>query len=258
MDSYVNFDFSIAKNKPNTLINSKQHCAFCDTEHFKNDNNVLSEKGPFIFIENKFRTFKDSFQTVLVENNSCEFDLSNYSKEHLYNLMTFTLENWFEMSNNPKFKSVVLIKNHGISSGASIRHPHMQIVGFEKIDYLKNIKEENFIGYPIIQGDVSVNLSKFPRSEFFEFNIQMKKNNWKENLSSFSDYIQSIVHYILNHLNNSKKSFNLLFYEFQGDIIVKIVPRFETSAFLIGYNIHQVPISFENIVEEFKRIYFPV
>jgi galactose-1-phosphate uridylyltransferase len=54
-----------------------------------------------------------------------------------------------ELELRKDFKSVILFKNHGPLSGGTIRHPHMQIVGLEQVDYKENIKFECFEGATI-------------------------------------------------------------------------------------------------------------
>lgn len=252
---YIPFKTSLAKQKPNTLM-SNSVCPFCDFKKLREEGGILTHNSNMLHIANKFPTFENARQTLIIENPSCEEDLSNYSKEHLYSLMRFTLEKWKEMRDSKEFKCVTLFKNHGFLSGASIHHAHMQIVGFYDLDYQSHILQSDFEGLLIQQkNSVSLNLSTNPRSEFYEFNISMKN---EEDLPIFADYLQNIIHHTLHHLNIKHKSFNLVFYEYEHSIIVKVIPRYPTSSYLLGYNFRQLPTNLKETVLDIQNTYFPL
>jgi galactose-1-phosphate uridylyltransferase len=262
VNRYVEFEVNISKMKPNTIKNKNTTCPFCNFELLKKTNKIIDTEGTKVLLENKFSTFKKAYQTVYVENDNCDLDLSNYPKEKLFDILSYGLKKWFEMSNNRKFKSVAFIKNNGPYSGASIHHPHMQLVGLENIDYKVDLKDEYFEG-PFIQNknQTEWNLSNKPRSEFYEFNVIMPKEHFfqylektqKETFEEFATCIQRSVNYILTTLNSENKSYNLIFYEFENKIICKIISRGQgkggvNSAFLLGYNISQTPTNLTDII----------
>jgi ATP adenylyltransferase/5',5'''-P-1,P-4-tetraphosphate phosphorylase II len=255
MSSYINFNNNLAKRKPNTLKNKQISCPFCAQETLRKENGILHETTDILWIKNKFPTFEHAFQTVVVEHNQCDYNLSNYSKTHLYRLMNFVFSNWLEMEKDTAYESVILMKNHGLQSGASIHHSHMQIIGFENIDYKEYIQPSDFEGTSIIEGDVSLNLSSFPKSEMYEFNLFLPDTYTSEQLHTFSDLLQGTVRYILTELNKKHESFNLMFYHLENKIMVKIVPRSPSSAFLIGYHLHQVPLHTEDVITTLKQTY---
>lgn len=57
--------------------------------------------------------------------------ITPYTKEHMRSLINFGVKKWMYMDKTGEFKSVIFYKNHGIYSGGSIKHPHMQIVGLK-------------------------------------------------------------------------------------------------------------------------------
>ncbi|WP_374723572.1 DUF4931 domain-containing protein [Calidifontibacillus erzurumensis] len=251
MVNHLIFDSSIGAQKPNSLHNKDAKCPFCDREALTD---LLDTDGPIIWLKNKYPTLEDTFQTVIIETDQCQSELSEYNKNHLYRVISFGLKHWKAMIESKKYKSVIFFKNHGPYSGGSLRHPHMQIVGLKNINYLDMVKKEQFIGMPIAKKNgVEFNISKFPRVGFFEFNVLM--DNEKE-VTTFADFIQIAAHYTLNHFYKSCNSYNLFFYELDEKIAVKIVPRFSTSPLFVGYSIPQVSNRIEHVVEKIKDIYF--
>jgi hypothetical protein len=71
-----------------------------------------------------------------------------------------------------------------------------------------------------------------------------------------ADYIQIVAHYLLNNFYKGCKSYNLFFYQLEGRILVKVVPRFVTSPLFIGYSIPQVSNRAEEVVKEIQELYF--
>lgn len=268
MNRYIQIDLSIGKRKPNTVNNQTAPCPFCDRETIKKENHTLVENDGCLLIENKYPAFKNNYQTVFIESRTCDEDLSNYSKDELYSVLDFGLNQWLTMSQNPKFQSVVFLKNHGSYSGASIHHPHMQIIGLKDIDYRNGLLIENFEGHTIQKHPyMEWNISTKPLSEFYEFNVSISKeqlkvhqiNNDSTTFHAFCDAVQDTTYYILNNLNANFKSYNLVFYEFEDRIIVKIIPRgfgkgVVNSAFLLGYNIAQVPSDLQETADELLKL----
>lgn len=251
MSKHLIFNSSIGSLKPNSLMNSDTECPFCNREALTD---LLDTDGSIIWLKNKYPTLEDTFQTVIIETDECHSELSEYSKEHLHRVISFGLKHWKNLIESNQYKSVLFFKNHGPYSGGSLRHPHMQIVGLDNMDYMKFIKDEHFNGILIERKNgIEFNISKYPRMGFFEFNVIMKDDNHVE---TFADYIQISAHYILNHFNKNCNSYNLFFYELFDKIAVKIMPRFSTSPLFVGYSIPQVSNRIEEVVAKIKKIYF--
>jgi ATP adenylyltransferase/5',5'''-P-1,P-4-tetraphosphate phosphorylase II len=191
---------------------------------------------------------------VLIETDSCDDDLSTYDKKHLYALLRFAVSQWEEIEDSKKYRSVILFKNHGVHSGGSIRHAHMQIVGLDDVDYREHVIEKDFEGYVIDkQPGVEFNLSKHPRAAFTEFNVVLSD---MAALDLMADYIQVAVHFILNHMNKRFQSYNIFFYRLAGKVMAKIVLRAPGSPYLMGYSIVQIPNNLNEVVEHIQSIYF--
>lgn len=248
--THLIFDSNLGRKKPETIIKRENSCPFCDREHLQD---IIAEKGSMILLKNKFPVLQEAFQTVLIETDECNSDLSIYPKAHLYQLLQFGIENWMQMMENKEYRSVCFFRNYGPLSGGSIAHPHSQIIAFKEYDYLKQINKSDFTGLTIERRKgVELNISTKPRVGFYEFNVILEE---MKELQPFADYIQMIAHFILHHFIYRCNSYNLFFYYYDHKIIVKIVPRFVTSPLFIGYSIPQVPNNLEEVVHLFKSKY---
>lgn len=249
--TYLIFDSNIGQHKPENIINTTATCPFCCREELTD---ILASDGPILLIKNKYPVIVDAVQTVIIETYDCDSDLSLYTKDHLYKVIRFGVEKWQEMIQSGEFSSVLFFKNYGPYSGGTIRHPHMQIVGLKDLDYRDKIGLESLQGFVIHEKDgTELNLAKKPKNGFFEFNVRLGS---LESLNQMADYIQIITHYLLNHFHKNCKSYNLFFYEIEGQIFSKIVPRFVTSPLFIGYSIPQVSSRSREVVKEIQNIYF--
>lgn len=230
--------------------NTINSCPFCDIESLSD---IISKEGNIILLKNKFSTLQDTFQTVIIETDDCNSDITTYSIEHMRKLITFAINNWIIIENSNEYKSVILYKNHGNLSGGTIKHAHMQIVGLNHIDYNENISNDNFTGYEIYKkGHDYLNISEMPLISPIEFNIVVKNRN--DNF--MADTIQIIVNYVLNSMKCH--SYNMFFYKRDKSIICKIVPRYVTSPFFIGYLIPSKSDRVEVIIEDLKRLFHPL
>ena len=244
---HLNFLSSIGEEKI-IYQNNKYPCPFCDREELSD---ILAEEDSILLIKNKFPTFANTFQTVLIETNNCFANMSTYNKSHMRKIITFGINHWLTMEKSGDFKSVVFYKNHGPLSGGSINHAHMQIVGLKDIDYKLNLKDDIFDGIEIYKdGKSLLNISTKPNACATEFNIITTPRH--DNF--MADNIQNIIKYVLNHSKCS--SFNLFFYQWKKSIICKIVPRYITSPFFVGFSIPQTSNRLNNIAEEIQKTYY--
>lgn len=251
-DQYLIFLNDINKDKPNNFVYKDTECPFCNRENLKN---IIDSDGPFIILNNKYPTIKDTRQLVVIESYQCDTNISKYSHEYIVNLMKFSINHWLTLEKNYKYKSVIFYKNHGPRSGGSLKHPHMQIVGLENIDYKENLREYNFEGISIYESmSCIVNLSTKPFNGFSEFNIMMNDN--LEAIEEFSCNLKKVVSYLLNDYFVKCDSFNLFFYHIDTRIICKVFPRFVTSPLNLGYGIRQISNRAEDIAEKLRNLYF--
>ncbi|WP_019122539.1 DUF4931 domain-containing protein [Brevibacillus massiliensis] len=249
--THLLFDTRIGSQKPESIRNRDTKCPFCDRTQL---DEILAERGPILLVKNKYPVLRDSFQTVLIETDECESELSIYKKEHLHKLIRFGVDKWLEMDRSGQYASVLFFKNHGPYSGGTIRHPHMQIVGLKHIDYRKQLDSSQFEGLVIDRRPgVEFNLSTKPRVGFFEFNVILSQ---LDRLDQMADYIQTAAHYALTDFHKNCNSYNLFFYQFEGQIVAKVVPRFITSPLFIGFAIPQVATRGEEVVAEIRSKYY--
>lgn len=251
IERQLHFISHLGKQKPKTIANKSTACPFCATECLEN---IIAQEGPIILLNNKYKTLENTFQSVLIETDKCDDELSLYSEEHLHKLFTFATEHWMKLDRSGDFRSVILYKNHGPLSGGTISHPHMQIVGLENIEYKENVHEKNFEGTTIFEDEaVRFTISAYPIMGFYEFNVMIHD---LKNAGKMADCIQIAVKYLLNHFQFKCESYNLFFYNMDSFIACKIMPRFVTSPYFIGYTIPQVSNDVEMVAGEVKRHYF--
>ena len=250
-NTHLCFYTEIGRQKPNSIRNKEQSCPFCEREKLTD---ILAVDGSIIFLKNKYPVLENTFQTVLIETDDCNGELSTYEEEHLLKLIRFGLTQWLAMAESGEYRSVIFFKNHGPLSGGSIAHPHMQIIGLKDVDYVEKVRKEDFEGSVIQQNNGTVfSLSTNPRVGFYEFNVKLGA---MEDIYSFAKYIQTAAHYLLNNFPFSCNSYNLFFYQFDGDIYAKIIPRFVTTPIFIGYLIPQVPNNIEWMRNDVWEKYF--
>ena len=249
-NGYLFFNTSIGVKKPENIRNKEQACPFCDRSQLSD---IISEDGGMILLKNKFPVLENAYQTVLIETDDCQGEISVYSSEQLHKLLQFGLKHWIEMEESGNFESVIFFKNHGPLSGGTLAHPHMQIVGLNDINYRENINQECFEGLLIEEKNgVVFTLSSKPRIGFYELNVQMDDSHYKEN---FGVYLQTAVHYLLNHFPFKCSSYNIFFHHIDKKIYAKIVPRFVTTPLYIGYGIPQVPNNLDWMARKIREIY---
>ncbi|MET3195036.1 DUF4931 domain-containing protein [Gottfriedia sp. OAE603] len=231
----LQFKMDIGIKKPENIVNKTVKCPFCDRENLTD---ILDTSGSIIYLKNKFPTLEDTLQTVIIETDDCDGDISKYSQSHMNELLNFAVQKWEEMEKTEEFKSVIFYKNHGPLSGGTLNHPHMQIVGLKNIDYKKKITDIYFEGIKIfLKEGVELNISTHPMMGFREFNIIIEDRSY---LSEMAVLLQIVTHYLLNNFYNGLNSYNLFFYKWNGKIICKVIPRFVVSPLFIGYSISQV------------------
>ena len=247
VNNHLYFLSDIGRNK---IIhqNNEGVCPFCMRDELSN---ILAEDGPIILLENKFPTLANAYQTVLIETDDCSTDIMSYDQSHMRKIIHFGTDYWMKMGENADFKSVVFYKNHGPLSGGTIKHSHMQIVGLKDIDYKQNLNDDVFVGLEIYkEGNGVLNISTKPKVSTIEFNIITRPRD--DNF--MADSIQRIVKYIQTDMACS--SYNLFFYQWNESIICKIVPRYVSSPFFVGYSISQISSRVNEVATEIKNKYF--
>lgn len=228
------FNPKIARGKPS----NKDACPFCQVDQLEK---IHRTKGSMIWLDNKFPVLEQTYQTLIIESDDHLGDIPTYEKAHNRSLFDFAIEAWKELEVTGRFKSVALFKNFGPLSGGSLRHPHMQVVGFEVHDAYEQVTDKDFEGYLV--ADLSaktarVTLSKQPISSFTEFNCQI--DDMKE-LDLLADTTQAVIDYVMTTYHGGRcESYNLFFYPLGQGLVCKVIPRFVTSPYHIGYGLTHV------------------
>lgn len=219
-------------------------CPFCNRMELEN---IVEEDGPIILLKNKFPALADTYQLVLIETDNCSESISNYTKAHLHRVIKFGIDHWLDLERTGDFKSVVFFKNHGPLSGGSLEHAHMQIIGLKNIDYKEKIRDEIFEGIEIhTDGDSHINISTKPNTCSTEINIITRPRDDRY----IAEHLQPLVNYILKQCS----SYNLFFYNWNNSIICKIVSRWVTSPFIIGYSIPHNSNRIPKMAEDLKAL----
>ena len=245
----IKFDTTIGKTKPVTLIDGRHDaCPFCDVAHLTG---IIDTDDDIIFLKNKYNVVVGADQFVLIEGRECGADMPDYSLEHMTRVLSMALKHWRRLLDSGSYKEVLFFKNFGPMSGGTIKHPHMQLVGFPDLRAELLFDPIELTGLEIKKEDgVELNISTCPRVGFGELNV----------ISAFdlplAKFLQVGVHYLMHHFRKNLTSYNLFFYHRGEKFYVKMMPRFATSPYFVGYNIRFRPNNLEQIAAEIKRLYF--
>lgn len=247
----IRFNTDVGKTKPENIVHSDNACPFCDVENLTG---ILDTDGDIIFLKNKYIVIETADQFVLIEGKECNIDMPNYSRAQMRRVIKMGLKHWCQLLNCGKYEEVLFFKNFGPMSGGTIRHPHMQLVGFPKLKSELLFDPAELRGIVIARQDnVELNVSNFPRVGFGELNVVVEEGG---SLDTLADFLQIGVHYLMNFFRKNLQSYNIFFYHRAGVIYAKIMPRFATSPYFVGYNIHFLPRNITQIAEEVYKIYF--
>lgn len=248
----IGFNTTLGNKKPENIINKAASCPFCDR---KSLSGIIDTDGDLILLKNKYNVIEDADQFVIIESKICNTDIPDYSQTHMRRLIRFGVHHWQKMQACGKYETVIFFKNFGPLSGGTLRHPHMQIVGFRVFNEQLAFDPVEFEGLSICEkNDVDFNISTCPRIGFSEFNVVPKTG---DALDTVADDIQIAVDYLMRRSNKHCSSYNIFFYQASGIMRVKIMPRFATSPLFIGYNIRFRPSNLEDLRNDVQRIYFP-
>ena len=77
---------------------------------------------------------------VLIESPEHLIDLADLSIEHIRDIFWIFRERYIDLKRDDRFKYILVFKNHGNAAGASLRHPHSQIIALPIIP--KRVMEE--------------------------------------------------------------------------------------------------------------------
>ncbi|MDR0298047.1 MAG: DUF4931 domain-containing protein [Streptococcaceae bacterium] len=226
------FNAKINQAKYKEMPESHKHCPFCEVTALTA---ILATDSDKIWLKNKFPTIENALMTVVIESDVHDSDISTNTPAQNRDIFRFALRCWQDMLTDARYQSVLMFKNFGPRSGGTLRHPHLQIVGLEDVDGYEQISKENFSGLEVASG---VTISTKPVMGFIETNVSIAS---ADDYALMADRVGAITHYLMtDFLSGRCDSYNLFFYKLDAQMICKIVPRFITSPYFIGYKIPQV------------------
>ncbi|MDR0199540.1 MAG: DUF4931 domain-containing protein [Streptococcaceae bacterium] len=246
-DDPLIFNAAVNRQKYASHDLATDYCPFC---HLEDLTDILARKEDMIWLKNKYPTIEKSLMTVLIESEEHLGDISTNAKEKNRAIFAFAFDCWTSLLDDSKYRSVLMFKNYGPRSGGTLRHPHMQIIALEEVDGYAEISTENFEGLEVVPGLV---LSERPVMGFVEFNIEIEQRNEVDQLA---DLTGTVTHYLTTTFMDGRcDSYNLFFYKLGERLICKVVPRFVTSPYFIGYKIPQVQhrARLETIAKELRE-----
>lgn len=247
----IEFNTDVGRTKPATLFRAETACPFCDVEHLTD---IIDTDDDIIFLKNKYKVIEAADQFVLIEGRECKSDMPDYPKEKMRRVIKMGVKHWQKLLASGKYAEVLFFKNYGVMSGGTIRHPHMQLVGFPQLKSELLFDEAELRGIVIAERDgVEFNVSNCPRVGFGELNVVVEAGG---SLDALADFLQVAVHYVMNFFNKRCTSYNIFFYRRAGKIFAKVMPRYATSPYFVGYNIHFLPNNVEHIAAEIREYYF--
>ena len=247
----VKFNTDIGKTKPENLVHAEAACPFCDVEHLTD---IIETDGDIIFLRNKYNVIEGADQFVLIEGRECELDMPDYPKEKMRRVIKTGVRHWKNLLASNRYAEVLFFKNYGVMSGGTIRHAHMQLVGFPRLNSDLLFDEAELRGVVIAERDgVEFNVSNCPRVGFGELNLVVERGG---SLDTLADFLQVGVHYVKNFFNKRTDSYNIFFYRRDERIFAKIMSRYVTSPYFVGYNIHFLPNNVERVADEVREMYF--
>ncbi len=246
------FDPASAAGKPENIRHRENPCPFCNVEGLTD---VIRRDGDMIWLVNKFRTLRNTMQTVLIESAEHTGDTVTYAPAEWRRIMRFAVECFEEMRTSGKYESVLMFKNYGPLSGGTLLHPHMQIVGLDDKDGYSEVSPENLEGAVAFAGaGVEVNVATRPVMGFTEFNVAMSDS--LEAVDTFADAVRETVRYaLLSYHGGTCDSYNLFFFHMGGKFVCRVILRWVASPYFIGYRISQVncPEDVERVRAELER-----
>ena len=77
---------------------------------------------------------------VIIQTPDHKKEIPDYSDEEAANVLSMYCRRSTDLSNDKRFKYVMIFKNYGPSAGASLEHPHTQLIALPMIP--KNVLEE--------------------------------------------------------------------------------------------------------------------
>lgn len=263
----VDFNTTIGVKKPRTIagIQNTDDCPFCNVAELTD---IIHTEDNIILLKNKYNVMEPSTQLVLIETDQCKSDIPDYTKDHFHKVMNFGIRHWIDMLNSGQYRSVIFFKNYGPLSGGTIQHPHMQLVGYPDLEPELMFDRREFDGIQIFKDKgVELNTSTTPRIGFSEYNLVCSDEAYdslelgdkcalmpkEDSINLLADLLQETIAFMKDYFKRPNFSYNIFFYNVDGRLRAKVMPRFATPPMFVGYNIHLRPTSIPVFAEKLKE-----
>jgi len=77
---------------------------------------------------------------VIIDTPDHAYDFADLDVSHIFDILKIFRDRTLDLKNDPRFKYILIFKNHGISAGASLEHSHSQLIATPIIP--KRVTEE--------------------------------------------------------------------------------------------------------------------
>ncbi len=77
---------------------------------------------------------------VIVDSPAHEKNISDLTEQEVSSIITMYVRRYTDLTNDNRFKYIMIFKNYGPSAGASLEHPHSQLIALPMVP--KNVSEE--------------------------------------------------------------------------------------------------------------------
>ncbi|MFD2617169.1 DUF4931 domain-containing protein [Terrilactibacillus laevilacticus] len=244
---------------------------------------VIDQDGEMVCINFPHMKSKTNIKSAwLITNRVKNVDLTGGSRYDLIQWYRFACKVWINQIMKFPQHSVALTYAYGQQAGQRSAYTHMQLVTYEGSDY-RHYVDLSLINVDLIDenGQVKLYMRSTPVITGIEFLIVISPVNeestnelavlWENcdplslveslltfnNIDQLASYSQAVSHFILHHLIESYRSYNLFFYESKGKMIVRIVPRPIIDPLTFGYGYLDANIKQQvHMLEKMKGLYF--
>ncbi|WP_027625225.1 galactose-1-phosphate uridylyltransferase [Clostridium lundense] len=286
------YDFNIGEEKND--VSYKEDCPFCPGNESQSDNSVYEIKDPWQVrvIPNKYPCIENytkqgqnvfGYHYVVVESREHNKKIHEFKEDEIEKIIKSYIDISNKLYKDDNVKYIQIFKNYKREGGASLAHPHSQIIALnimpEKIkhmlDYNHNfyVNKSECIYCKTIREELKNNIrliyenDKFicfcPEASIFSYEITIIKkdhvqflNFTEEDITSLCQCIFKIINKIYSKLGDIALNICLYFIKEENDYFhfsVGIYPRIASLAgFEISTGIIQNPISPEKAAKELK------
>ena len=288
-------DKVINENEEDIIYEYNKDCPFCrGNEHYTPDSRfkIEDENGWTVrSTDNKF-PIVDKFQENIYGSNEVMIDtyrhngnFYNMNEDEFYNMLLMYKDRYSNLIKDEKVQYVSIFKNYLRKAGASLNHPHSQIVSISIIPpdiekelfisrqyYIENKRYlyEDIINEEIREEDRVINnserfLTVVPRSTKYtgEIRILFKKNirfenTCKEDIKELSEILQKLFSNLFKINGNSP--FNIFIHSHPKNIEsdyfnvhIHIIPRqYNLGGFELGTGLYVSSIEPKDIAHKIK------